>query len=94
MARVKTLTLVQHGDHECVGRVMRRKGELHRHAFGGVLAVAVFDRVDDGFAHRHADPMCRVLVEAGQDRQPVAQKLNEVQHFERAERLEANQVAV
>jgi hypothetical protein len=78
------------------GRLQRQylHRELHRDMFGPVLAVAMLDRVDDGFPHRHADPVRRVLVEAGDRRKAITEDLNEIEHLERAGQLQANQVTI
>src|SRR5205823_178305 len=47
-----------------------------------MLAVAVFDRVDDGFADRHADPMHAVFVEGGHLPHSITEDLDNVQHVD------------
>src|SRR5438093_6857790 len=55
--RLEALSLIEHA-HDQLTRVHhRRKGELDGHELAVVLAVAVFDRVDDGFPDRHSDPV-------------------------------------
>ena len=58
-----------------------------------IFAVAVLDRVDDGLAHGDADPVDRVLVEAGQLAHAVAEDLHEVHHVEVAVDLQADGTA-
>ena len=60
----------------------RRERELDGHELRGVFAVAVLDGVDDRLAHGDANPVDRVLVEAGELRHAVADHLDEVQHVE------------
>ena len=59
-----------------------RERELDGHELAVVLAVAVLDGVDDRFADGDADPVDRVLVEAGELPDAIAHDLDEVQHVE------------
>ena len=58
-----------------------------------VVPVAVFDGVDHRLAHGHVDPVPRLLVEAGQARDVVADDLHQVEHLEGAVEVEANGLA-
>ncbi len=67
--------------------------ELDGDDFAAILAVAVFDRVDDGFPYRDADPVDRVLVEGGQLPHAIAENLHKVHHVEEARNLQPDQAA-
>jgi hypothetical protein len=68
--------------------------ELDRHVLGAVLFVAVFDRVDDGFAHGDAHPVHRIVTQPGERRHAVADDLNQVEKLERTGQLDAHHVPV
>ena len=80
-------------DHELARIGDRRERELDRHELAVVLAVAVLDGVDDRLAHRDADPVDRVLVQAGELTDAVAHDLDEVQHLEVTVDLESDGAA-
>ena len=71
----------------------RREGELDGHELAVVFAVAVLDGVDHRLADGDADPVDRVLVEAGELADAVADDLDEVQHLEVAVDLQADGAA-
>ena len=58
-----------------------------------ILAVAVLDGVDHRLAHRDADPVDGVLVQAGQLPDAIADDLHEVHHVEDAVDLQPDGAA-
>jgi len=93
LGRLETLPLIGDPDHELGRGLDGRERELDGDQLAPVLAVAVFDRVDHGLAHGHADPVDRVLVEGGQLGHAIAQDLHEVHHVEEARNLQPHQAA-
>src|SRR5262245_4360128 len=63
--RIESFALIEHAHDQLERRRLRGERELDGHELRGMLAVAVFDRVDDGLANGDANPVHRVFVEAG-----------------------------
>jgi hypothetical protein len=82
LLRVEPFALVEHAHDELARIGDRGEGELHRHQFAGVFAVAVLDRVDDRLTHRDANPVDGVFVHAGELADAVADDLDQVDHIE------------
>ena len=60
---IETLALIADENRKLRDSSPRRALELDEHVFRRVVAVAVFDGVDDRLADRHADPVHGVVVE-------------------------------
>ena len=73
-------TLVLDDYFECVGL----KDEVHAHAFALVLAVAVFDGVDDRLPDRDAHVVGRLLAEADHVGEVRHDGLDHLEHLEAA----------
>jgi hypothetical protein len=58
-----------------------------------MLTIAMFDGIDDGLAHRNADPVDRILVERRQLPHAIAEDLDEVHHLEEAGDLQPDEAA-
>src|ERR1044071_6731239 len=67
--------------------------ELDEHMFGRVVPVAMLDGVDHRLAHRNADPVERVFVEADASSHVIAHNLYEIDHFEDAVEFEPDRPA-
>src|SRR5438477_3599274 len=67
-------------------RIPGRK--LDEDVFAGVVAVAMFDGVDDALADRNPDIMPAVIVQTNSASDMVAHDLHKIEHFERAGELE------
>src|SRR5229473_1497674 len=93
LRRLEPRALIGDLDHELRRRLHRGERELDGDDFAAILAVAVFDRVDDGFPYRDADPVDRVLVEGGQLPHAIAENLHKVHHVEEARNLQPDQAA-
>src|SRR5581483_8556991 len=59
----------------------------------GVVAIAVFDRVDHRLPDRHAHPMARVVVETHTSAEVLGDNLHEVEHLECAGEFEMHVLA-
>ncbi len=88
---IEALALIADANRQ-LRHLAQRRPELDEHAFARVVAVAVFDGVDDRFANRDADPMHGVFVETDSTGQMVAHDLDEIQHLERAGEFEADKL--
>ena len=90
---LEALALVEDADDQLARIGGRRERELDGHQLAVVLAVAVLDGVDDRLADGDADPVDRVLVQAGELADAVADDLDEVQHVEVAVDLQPDGAA-
>src|SRR5262245_10816578 len=70
-----------------------RHHELHRDDLAVILAVAVLDGIDDRLADGNANPVHRVVVEAGQLTDSIADDLYKIHHLEVAVDLKSNGAA-
>jgi hypothetical protein len=91
--RIEAFALIEHAHDQLDRRRFGRERELDGHELRGMLAVAVLDGVDDGFTHRDANPMHRILVEAGDLSEAIADHLDDVQHREVALDLQPDSAA-
>ena len=90
---IEAFALIEDPHDQLVRVGRRRQRELDGDELAVVLAVAVLDGVDDRLADRDADPVDRVLVQAGELPHAVADDLDEVQHLEVAVDLEPDGAA-
>src|SRR5262249_7286635 len=90
---LEAFALIDDADDKLVRFGNGRHRELDGDDLAVVFTVAVFDGVDDRFAHGDADPVHRVLVEAGQLSDAIADHLDEVHHVEVAVDLKSNGAA-
>jgi hypothetical protein len=90
---IESIALVADADAQLGHHIRGGRFEFDEDVFLGVVAVAVFDRVDDRFANGDADPMERILVEADAASHVVAHDLYEIDHLEDAVELETDSPA-
>ena len=90
---IEALALIEHADDQLARLGGRRQRELDGDQLAVVLAVAVLDGVDDRLAHGDADPVDRVLVQARELPDAIADHLDEIQHVEIAVNLEPDRAA-
>ncbi len=90
---VEAGAFVAHADGDAGRRLAFERRELDVHTLARVVAVAVLDRVDHRFAHGDADPVQRLVVEARQPADVIADDLHEVEHVERAVEVETDGAA-
>ena len=74
---------------EAVGR---HRAELDDHALVRIVLVAVLDGVDDRLAHRDADPVQLIFVEARRLADMIGDDLHEIEHVEGAVEFDADRV--
>jgi len=91
--RIESAPFIPYANRDAGGRRVVEGRELDVDSLARVEAVAVFDGVDDRLAYRNADPMKGLVVESRLTPDVIAHDLDEVQHVERAVKVEANGVA-
>ena len=90
--RHEPLALVFDANHELVGRRRRHRAELDDDALVRIVLVAMLDRVDHRLAHRDADPVQLIFVEARRLADVIGDDLHEIEHVEGAEEFDADRV--
>src|SRR5262249_34129014 len=91
--RVETAAFVAHQDGDAWSPAVLERGEFDVHSLLDVVAVAVFDRVDDRFAHGHRDPVHGIVIKADGSRDVLTYHLHEVEHPKRAVEVDTDGVA-